>query len=161
MQPFSLWLVFFWHRLSLCNPECPGITSVDQSGFQFRDPRASASQVCATMPGLRHFSYRWHTFFFFSITFIHLHVCMGKSEENLLELALSFCHVVPEDWPQTPCWTSQEPWDAVYFLTWRWASAASSVHVHQTHGEWCGSRSQLVALLSLQTRTPWSTTGRH
>lgn len=45
MQPFSLWPIFFWHRLSLCNPECPGITLVDQSGFQFRDPHASASQV--------------------------------------------------------------------------------------------------------------------
>lgn len=91
------------------------------------------------------------TYFLFSVTFIHLHVCMQKSEDNL-ELALSFCHVVPEDRPQTPCRTSQESSDAVYFLAWRWASAASSAPVHQTHGEWCGSRSQLVALLSLQTR---------
>lgn len=152
MQPFSLWPIFFWHRLSLRNPECPGITLVDQSGFQFRDPHASASQVldyrCAPPCPACDTFLTDDIFSFFIITFIHLHLCLQKSEDNLLELALSFCHVVPEDWPQTPCWTSQEPSDAVYFLTWR---CASTVHVHQTHGKWCGSRSQLVALLSLQT----------
>jgi hypothetical protein len=36
---------FFRHRVSLCNPSCPGTHSVDQAGLELRNPPASASQV--------------------------------------------------------------------------------------------------------------------
>jgi hypothetical protein len=49
------WLVgwFFWDRVSLYSPGCPGTHSVDQAGLELRNPPASASQVlglktCAT-----------------------------------------------------------------------------------------------------------------
>ena len=48
---FSSWLnFFFWDRVSLCNPSCPGTHSID---LELRNPPASASQVldlkaCAT-----------------------------------------------------------------------------------------------------------------
>jgi hypothetical protein len=55
-------LSFFWffERVSLCSPGCPGTHSVDQAGLELRNLPASASQVlglkeCATMPGLDHF----------------------------------------------------------------------------------------------------------
>jgi hypothetical protein len=46
---------FFWGRVSLCSPGCPGTHSVDQAGLELRNPPASASQVlglkvCATTP---------------------------------------------------------------------------------------------------------------
>jgi hypothetical protein len=45
--------VFFWDRVSLCSPSCPGTHSVDQTGLKLRNTPASASQVlglkaCAT-----------------------------------------------------------------------------------------------------------------
>jgi hypothetical protein len=44
---------FFWDRVSLCIPGCPGTHFVDQAGLELRNPPASASQVlgvkaCAT-----------------------------------------------------------------------------------------------------------------
>jgi hypothetical protein len=44
---------FFWDRVSLCSPGCPGTHSVDQAGLELRNSPASASQVlglkaCAT-----------------------------------------------------------------------------------------------------------------
>jgi hypothetical protein len=54
---FCLFLfLFFWDRVSLCSPGCPGTHSVDQAGLELRTPPASASQVlglkvCATTPG--------------------------------------------------------------------------------------------------------------
>jgi hypothetical protein len=33
------------NRVSLCSPGCPGTHSVDQAGFDLRNPPASASQV--------------------------------------------------------------------------------------------------------------------
>jgi hypothetical protein len=44
---------FFWDRVSLCIPGCPGTHSVDQAGLKLRNPPPSASQVlglkaCAT-----------------------------------------------------------------------------------------------------------------
>jgi hypothetical protein len=48
MQTFVCLLVcfcFFWDRVSLCSPGCPGIHSVDQGGLELRNPPASASQV--------------------------------------------------------------------------------------------------------------------
>jgi hypothetical protein len=44
---------FFWDRVSLCSPGCPGTHSVDQAGLELRNIPASASQVrglqaCAT-----------------------------------------------------------------------------------------------------------------
>jgi hypothetical protein len=46
----------FRDSISLCSPGCPGTHSVDQAGFELRNPPASASQVlglktCATVPG--------------------------------------------------------------------------------------------------------------
>jgi hypothetical protein len=35
----------FWHRGSLCSPDCPGTHSVDQAGLELRNPPASASQI--------------------------------------------------------------------------------------------------------------------
>jgi hypothetical protein len=55
--PLSLFLSwFFWDRVSLYSPGCPGTHSVDQAGLELRNPPASASRVlglkvCATMPG--------------------------------------------------------------------------------------------------------------
>jgi hypothetical protein len=48
---------FFWDRVSLCSPGCPGTHFVDQAGLELRNPPASASRVlglkaCATTPGL-------------------------------------------------------------------------------------------------------------
>jgi hypothetical protein len=44
---------FFWDRVSLYSPGCPGTHSVDQAGLKLRNPPASASQMlelkaCAT-----------------------------------------------------------------------------------------------------------------
>jgi hypothetical protein len=44
---------FFWDRVSLCSPGCPGTHSVNQAGLKLRNLPASASQVlglktCAT-----------------------------------------------------------------------------------------------------------------
>jgi hypothetical protein len=44
---------FFWDRVSLCTPGCPGTLSVDQTGLKLRDWPASASwvlglKVCTT-----------------------------------------------------------------------------------------------------------------
>jgi hypothetical protein len=36
---------FFWDRVSLCSPGCPGTHSVDQTGLELRNPPASASRV--------------------------------------------------------------------------------------------------------------------
>jgi hypothetical protein len=49
---------FFWDRVSLCSPGCPGTHSVDQAGLELRHLPASASQVlglkaCATTARLR------------------------------------------------------------------------------------------------------------
>jgi hypothetical protein len=46
---------FFWDRVSLFSPGCPGTHFVDQAGLKFRNPPASASQVlglkaCVTVP---------------------------------------------------------------------------------------------------------------
>jgi hypothetical protein len=43
----------FWRQVSLCSIGCPGTHSVDQAGFEHRDPPASASRMlglkaCAT-----------------------------------------------------------------------------------------------------------------
>jgi hypothetical protein len=48
--------LFFEMGVSLCSPGCPGTHSVDQAGFDLRNPPASASRVlglkvCATTPG--------------------------------------------------------------------------------------------------------------
>ena len=47
---------FFWDRVSLHSPGCPGAHFVDQAGLELRNPPASASRVlgskaCATTPG--------------------------------------------------------------------------------------------------------------
>ena len=36
---------FFWDRVSLCSPGCPGTHSLNQAGLGLRNPPASASQV--------------------------------------------------------------------------------------------------------------------
>jgi hypothetical protein len=48
-----MYMFFFQDRVSLYSPDCPEIHSVDQAGFELRNPPASASQVlglkaCAT-----------------------------------------------------------------------------------------------------------------
>jgi hypothetical protein len=50
---FLSFVFAFQDRVSLCSPDCPGTHSVDQAGFELRNPPASASQVlglkaCAT-----------------------------------------------------------------------------------------------------------------
>jgi hypothetical protein len=52
--------LFFQDRVSLCSPGCPGTHSVDQAGFELRNPPASVSQVlrlkaCATTARLTRF----------------------------------------------------------------------------------------------------------
>jgi hypothetical protein len=37
--------IFFWDRVSLYSPGCPGTHSVDQAGLELRNLPASASQV--------------------------------------------------------------------------------------------------------------------
>jgi hypothetical protein len=54
----------FRDRVSLCSPSCPGTHSVDQTGFELRNPPASATQVlglkaCATTAWLQ--AYSWMT----------------------------------------------------------------------------------------------------
>jgi hypothetical protein len=46
-QGFCVCLVlgFFRDRVSLCSLGCPETHSVEQAGFEFREPPASASQV--------------------------------------------------------------------------------------------------------------------
>jgi hypothetical protein len=51
-----LFVCFFWDRVSLCSPGCPGTHFVDQAGLERRSLPASASRVlglkaCATTPG--------------------------------------------------------------------------------------------------------------
>jgi hypothetical protein len=41
---------FFWNRVSLCSPGCPGAQSVDQSGLELRNLPASASQGLGSKP---------------------------------------------------------------------------------------------------------------
>jgi hypothetical protein len=55
-QPFFF---FFWDRVSLCIPGCPGTHFVDQAGLEFRNPPASAPRVlglkaCTIMPSFNH-----------------------------------------------------------------------------------------------------------
>jgi hypothetical protein len=38
--------LFFWGRVSLYSPGCPGTHSVDQAGLKLRNPPASASPEC-------------------------------------------------------------------------------------------------------------------
>jgi hypothetical protein len=50
---FFSFFFFFRYGVSLCSPGCPGIHSIDQAGFELRNPPVSASQVlglklCAT-----------------------------------------------------------------------------------------------------------------
>jgi hypothetical protein len=50
-------IFFFWDRVSLYSPGCPGTHFVDQAGLKLRNLPASASWVlglkaCTTMPGL-------------------------------------------------------------------------------------------------------------
>jgi hypothetical protein len=57
---------FFWDRVSLYSPGCPGTHSVDQAGLKLRNPPASASWVlglkaCATTPGSAQHSW-WQPF---------------------------------------------------------------------------------------------------
>ena len=52
-SPWLFFVLFFWDRVSLCSPGCPGTHSVNQAGLELRNPLASASQVlglkaCAT-----------------------------------------------------------------------------------------------------------------
>ena len=42
---FFFYLFCFQDRVFLCNPDCPGTSSVDQAGLKLRDSPASASQV--------------------------------------------------------------------------------------------------------------------
>jgi hypothetical protein len=42
---FGLVFWFFWDRVSLYSPGCPGTHFVDQAGLELRNPPASASQV--------------------------------------------------------------------------------------------------------------------
>jgi hypothetical protein len=49
---------FFWDRVSLYSPGCPGTHSVDQAGLEHRNPPVSASRVlglkaCATLTSYR------------------------------------------------------------------------------------------------------------
>jgi hypothetical protein len=51
---FCFVLFFFWDRVSLCSPGCPGTHSVDQAGLELRNSPDSATQVlgfktCTTM----------------------------------------------------------------------------------------------------------------
>jgi hypothetical protein len=51
-----LFVLFFWGRVSLYSPDCPGTHFVDQAGLELRNLPASASEVlglkeCATTPG--------------------------------------------------------------------------------------------------------------
>jgi hypothetical protein len=48
----------FRDRVSLCSPGCPGTHSVDQAGFELRNPPASASRVL----GLKVCAIRIHIF---------------------------------------------------------------------------------------------------
>jgi hypothetical protein len=53
---FLFLFLFFWDRVSLCSPGCPGTHSVDQAGLELRNPPSSASRVlglraCTTTPG--------------------------------------------------------------------------------------------------------------
>jgi hypothetical protein len=53
---FCFVVLFFWDRVSLYSPGCPGTHFVDQAGLELRNPPASASPVlglkaCATTSG--------------------------------------------------------------------------------------------------------------
>ena len=54
----------FQDRVSLCSPGYPGTHSLDQAGFELRNPPVSASQVlelkaCATI-AWHHCAFMWH-----------------------------------------------------------------------------------------------------
>jgi hypothetical protein len=49
---------FFRDKVSLCSPGCPGTHSVDQAGFELRNPPASrvlGLKACATILGMTFF----------------------------------------------------------------------------------------------------------
>jgi hypothetical protein len=63
---FCLFL-FFWDRVSLYNPGCPGTHSVDQAGLKLRNPSVSASQVLGLKACTTTARSKW--FFFYANTF--------------------------------------------------------------------------------------------
>jgi hypothetical protein len=81
-------LFFFWDRVSLCSPGCPGTHSVDQAGLELRNPPASASRVlglkaCATTPG---------SLLIFNYIFVYYFMCacMWRSEDTQWESLPSY-----------------------------------------------------------------------
>jgi hypothetical protein len=102
--------IFFWDRVSLYSPGCPGTHFVDQAGLELRNLPASASQVlelkaCATMPS--------STFFLKYGLFSHFSACPHQacSTRNIQFKISSPCPLL---YPWSPPEYAQLPWDACY-----------------------------------------------
>jgi hypothetical protein len=87
---FSLW--FFWDRVFLCRPGCPGTHSVDQAGLELRNLPASASQVlglkvCATSAQLSHLFLNHHHH--------QSHLWLMRRESPALGYPPAACRTIP------------------------------------------------------------------
>jgi hypothetical protein len=90
MVYFSFFFFFFWDRVCLCSPGCPGTHFEDQTGLELRDSPASASRVlglkaCTTTPG------SWSTSLVWSQGHGLLHIQILGSFVRFLFVCLFVC----------------------------------------------------------------------
>jgi hypothetical protein len=79
---FTYLFLFFWDRVSLYSPGCPGTHSVDQAGLELRNSPAFASQVL----GLKACATTAWPLYLFLIMFMHVsgYVHMPEDSRSLL-----------------------------------------------------------------------------
>lgn len=59
---FLVFFLFFQDMVSLCSPSCPGIHSVDQTGFKRRDLPASARPPSTWVKDIHYYARLWLSF---------------------------------------------------------------------------------------------------
>jgi hypothetical protein len=95
-----IYFCFFWDRVSLCRPGCPGTHSVYQASLELRNLPASASQmlglkVCATTAWLP-----------FSLFLFHLYPCISCREDELWFEGFVLCWC-PHPSTGNPAWLQE------------------------------------------------------
>jgi hypothetical protein len=95
--------LFFWDRVSLYNPGCPGTHFVDQAGLALRNPPASTSRVlglkaCTTTPS--------SVFLFLSKVLLCSFGQYGTHSIDLDRLKTAFftCFCLPSTWLNVIMW---------------------------------------------------------